>query len=396
MVWLGALGLVALAIAYVLTGAGRRGRQARRRHTPQAVFADRAREIQAEGAAQGLPAEQIAALRQELALDSLAAEQAEGASPAATGRATHWPAVLAGALVAAALALGLYAWWGDAHAPRLVSTLAQLPDEDAGQLGALAPVLAARARRRPDDANTWLHLAGVYMRLAEYDAAAAAFAHVHELVGSDPQVDVAWAQAQLLADRGAVSAATREIAARVLAGSPDQPQMRELLAMGDLRAGDFASAARHLANLLRQQLPAERRRLLENMLALARQRQGAERAYLEVVVTVAGLPAAADAAVPWLMVFARPAGGGPPLAVTRQPARQAQTVVLDDANAMLVDTGLSQSPMVEVVARLSRSGNAADFDVEAVSEAVAPATRPRLELTLRGGAAKPAPDPALP
>lgn len=396
VVWLGALGLAALGVAYVVLGARRRGTGDPRRRTAPAAFVERAREIRAEGLAQGLPAEQVAALEQELALDLLAGDNAAPAAAKTRPPALPPRALLAAAVVGGALALGLYAWWGDPHAPRIVSALAKLADEDARQLTALAPVLAARAHRRPDDANTWLHLAGVYMRLADYEGAAAAFAHAHELVGPDPHIDLAWAQARLLADRGAVNPATREIAARVLARSPDHPQMRELLAMGDLRAGDFASAARHVASLLRQELPAERRRLLRNMLALARQRQGAERAYVEVAVTVAGAPAAADAAAPWLLVFARPVGGGPPVAVARQPARDQQTVVLDDANAMLEDAALSQSEMVEVVARLSRSGNAGDFDVEAVSEAVAPATRPRLELTLRGDAARPAPDPVPP
>ena len=392
MVWLGALGLAALAVAYVLAGARRPRR--REPHTPQEVFADRVREIQAEGVAQDLPAEQIAALRQEIALDSLAAEPAEDAVSADAGRAKRRLALPAGALIAAVSALGLYAWWGDPHAPHIVSALEKLPDDDTRQLAALAPVLTARARRRPDDANTWLHLAGVYMRLADYHGAAAAFAQAHELVGPDEQVDFAWAQARLLAGGGTVDAATREIANRVLARSPDHPQMRELLAAGDLRAGDFASAARHLASLLRRQMPAERRRLLENMLALARERQGAERVYIEVVVTVAGPVADAAAAAPWLMVFARPAGGGAPVAATRQPARDRQTVVLDDANAMLAGSGLSQSGMVEVVARLSPSGSAADSDVEAVSEPLDPATRPRAQLTLRREAAKPAPNPA--
>ena len=395
MVWLGALGLAALGVAYVVLGTRRRGTGDPPRRTARAAFVERAREIRAEGLAQGLPAEQVAALEQELALDLLAGDNAAPAAAKTRPPALPPRALLAAAVAGGALALGLYAWWGDPHAPRIVSALAKLADEDARQLAALAPVLTARAHRRPNDANTWLHLAGVYMRLADYEGAAAAFAHAHELVGPDPHVDLAWAQARLLADRGAVSPATREIAARVLARSPDHPQMRELLAMGDLRAGDFASAARHVASLLRQDLPAERRRLLRNMLALARQRQNAERAYVEVAVTVAGAPVAADAA-PWLLVFARPVGGGPPVAVARQPARGQQTVVLDDANAMLEDAALSQSGMVEVVARLSRSGNAGDFDVEAVSEAVAPATRPRLELTLRGDAARPAPDPVPP
>lgn len=386
-VWLGALALAALGVAYVLLGVHRRGAGDPQQRDARAVFADRAREIHAEGLAQGLAEEQVAALQQELALDLLAGAATEHA-PASARRPARQPLVLlAVAALIGALALGLYGWWGDPDAPAVLSALEHLAEDDTEQLRALAPVLTRRADRRPNDANIWLQLAGVRMRLADYDGAAAAFAAAHGLVGADEQVDLAWAQARFLADGGTVSAATRQIAERVLATAPNQPAMLELLAMGDLRTGRFAAAARHLASLLRQDVPAERRRLLARTLALARERQGADRAFIEVAVKAAGVSAVADADAPWLMVFARPVGGGAPLAVARQRARERQTVVLDDANAMVAGKPLSTSGMVEVVARLSRTGNATDADAQAVSKPVDPATRPRVELTLRGGAA---------
>ena len=380
-VWLGALALAALGIAYVVHGARRRGASEQPRQDSQAVFADRAREIQAEGLAQGLPAEQVAALEQELALELLAGEVVDAGSPATSRPARQTLAVLVGAVAFGAIALGLYAWWGDPQAPEILSALDTLVEDDAEETRALVSALAIRAAHRPEDANTWLYLAGLRMRLADYDGAAAAFANAHQLVGTDEQMDLAWAQARFLADGGTVSATTREIAGRVLATTPNHPAMLEILAMGDLRAGQFASAARHLASLLRQDIPAERRRLLENTLALARERQGADRAFVSVVITAEGVSAGANA--PWLMVFLRPAAGGPPLAVARQPARARQTVVLDDANAMLAGGSLANSGAVRAVARLSSDGSAADHHAEAVSQPVDPATGPRVELTLR-------------
>ena len=381
-VWFGALGLAALGVAYVVLGARRRGVRERRRQDSQAVFADRAREIQAEGLAQGLPGEEIAALQQELALELLGGEKADAGPPATRRPARQTLALLAGAAIFGAVALSLYALWGDPNAPEIVSAFDTLAEDDAEETRALASALTIRAGHRPDDANTWLHLAGLRMRLADYDGAAAAFASAHQLVGADQQVDLAWAQARFLADGGTVSATTREIAGRVLATAPNHPAMLELLAMGDLRTGQFASAARHLASLLRQDMPAERRRLLENTLALARERQGADRPLVSVAVTVEGVSAEADANAPWLMVFLRPAAGGPPLAVARQPARAQQTVVLDDANTMLIGNSLANSGSVRVVARLSSDGSAADYQAEAVSAPVDPATGPQVELRL--------------
>lgn len=381
-VWFGALALAALGVAYVVLGARRRGASEQRRHDSQAVFADRAREIQAEGLAQGLPGDEIAALQQELALELLAGDKADAGPSATRTPARQTLALLAGAATFGAVALGLYALWGDPNAPEIVSAFDTLAEDDAEETRALASALTIRASRRPEDANTWLHLAGLRMRLADYDGAAAAFASAHQLVGADQQVDLAWAQARFLADGGTVSATTREIATRVLATAPNHPAMLELLAMGDLRAGQFVSAARHLASLLRQDMPAERRRLLENTLALARERQGADRAFVSVAVTVEGVSAEADANAPWLMVFLRPAAGGPPLAVARQPAQQRQTVVLDDANTMLVGSRLANSGSVRVVARLSSDSSAADYQAEAVSAPVDPATGPHVELRL--------------
>lgn len=384
-VWLGAIVLAALGVAFVVVGA----RWRRGEHAPgdaRAIFKDRAREIAAEGKAAGLPPAHIAALEEELALELLASETGPAAAAAPSLSKRQPLALLTGAIAAAALALGLYAWWGDPNAPVIATAFENAADADAEQLAALEFLLAARALRNAD-ANTHLHLASVRMRRADYAGAAAAFAAAHALVGPSQDVDLAWARARFLADEGTLSADTRAIVARVLATAPNHPAMLELLAMGALRDGDYAAGARHLAALLRQDLAAPRRRLLEETLTLARERQGADRAFIKVAVTVT------DVAAPWLIVFARPVeGGGPPLAVARQRARAEQTVVLDDANAMLAERALSGSGKVRVVARLSTTGTATDFEAEVVSEPVDPAARPRVVLTLRGAGAASTPD----
>ena len=380
-IWLGAGVMAALGVVYVVLGGLGRRRREGEADSAEALFAARAREIEEEAKANALTAEQVAALEEELALELLDAQAQTDATASAKRSKPPLRPLLVGAVGVAGLALALYGWLGDPGASRIISFEQTAPD-DAQGLATLAQTLAARANRRPDDLNTWLHLAGVLMRLPDYGGAADAFASAHALAGPDPQVDVAWAQARFLADGGVLTPPTRQIVARVLATTPNQPAMLELLAMGALRDGDYDAAARQLVALLRQDVPAARRRLLAETLALARTRQDPQRAFIQAQVDVAADTADAR----WLMVFARPPGGGPPVAVARLPARETQTVLLDDANVMAGAMPLSAAGEVEVVARLSRTGMAADFSAEAVSGVVEPALRPRVRLRLLGTA----------
>lgn len=62
-----------------------------------------------------------------------------------------------------------------------------------------------------------------------------------------------------------------------------------------------------------------------------------------------------------LYVFVRdPAQGGPPLAVKRLPSHFPQTVELTSADAMIAGQGIRAGERVEVIARISPSGNPMD------------------------------------
>lgn len=374
-VWLGAAALACLAVAGLVWGARRRPRRSPA-PAPRQIFAAGRRALLADAAAQGLSAETVSALEEELAL--AVADAAPDAVPTSSEAPSPPPlAVFGGALAVAALALALYALWGEPQAELLADSGRLLAASEPEQLTALAGALAARTRRQPKDADGWFHLGHVRLRQREFDGAARAFAALHELTGTNEQVDLAWAQARYLADGGAVTPATQAIIDRVLAARPEQPAMLELMAMHALRGGDFAAASRLLARILRQPLAGGRRALLAGVLDMARQRLDPTRALIEVTVE-----APAEAAR-WLMVFARPVGGGAPLAVARQPAEPTQTIVLDDANSMTSSPQLASTRQVEVVARISDTGTADAALAEAVSEPVSPAEQPRLTLRLR-------------
>lgn len=388
-VWLAIAGLALLVAGGFVVGALRRSQDVSPDEA-EAVFADRRREVRSEGQAQGLQSGEIDALEEELALDFVAGTKAETPVSASLldprrGRlgalAPKTSRLVLTAAAIALLAAGLYALWGEPNAAVLAAApqlLAQDADADHGSLAELQAALAARAARRSGDADTLFYLGSVRMRLQDYDGAAEAFAALQELIGGNEQVDGALAQASYLAAGGRVTSAVRQTMERVLASRPDHPDMLEMLAVDALRRADFRGAARYLARALRQPLSESRAAILEATLAAARSRLDAQRPNIEVAVSVDEVTA------PWLMVFARPLGGGMPLAVTRRRAKTMQTVVLDDADSMIETAPLSAGGLVEVVARLSATGDATSTGAEAVSEPVDSTSAPRIALTLKG------------
>ena len=380
--WLGVVAVALSAAVYVVVGARRRC--PRTASHEAAAFARRRRELRAEGRVQKLDAAAVEALEEELALNTLDEAVAERSTDHDSRQARPRPPLphlLAGALAVAGLAIGLYALWGEPHAPVLAqaSQLMQAgANSDPRALERLREALAERTRRLPNDGDSWFFLAHLHMRASDYASAASAFAALREITGPNEQVDFAWAQARSLADGGVMSAATRGIVDRALAANPNRHELLELLAVDALSRREFLTGARYLARALDQPVSDPRRGVLAETLALARKKLDPQRPFIEATINVLGQPP------PWLMVFARPPGGGKPLAAVRLPARKTQTVVLDDATSMDAARALSSGGMVELVARLSDTGDASALGPEAVSAAVDASTQPRIELTLTG------------
>lgn len=375
-VWLGAAGLALVALAVVVAGARRRPRRVPGDEA-DVLLADRRGEIAAEARLHNMAGDEVAVLEQELALEFIETDEDRADTQPLAARPPLLPLV-GGAAVAVVLAIGLYALWGEPDAPTLENATALMSGGGATPeaLADLERALAGRVARRPDDGDGWFYLGHLRMRSEDYAGAVEAFAALHGLTGGNEQVDLTWAQAGFLAAGGVLDDATHEIVERVLGRVPEHPNMLELLAMDAIRRSSFANAAGFLDRALRQPLAGSRRVLLDETLALVRSRLDASRPLIEVAVEVSGTPP------PWLTVFARPVGGGMPWVVVRRPAQATQTLTLDDAVSMTAASPLSSSGPVEVVARLSHSGTVGDSTVQVVSDAVDPATQPRVRLTL--------------
>ena len=395
-----------VVVLYIVFGARRHGTRAMdRTRANAALFADRRWELTAEGRVQALDTSTLAELEEELALDLIEANvpepdsaatsrtediddappgvaqaESEDAGPQGARPPVHVVALIA--TVLAVVALGLYAIWGEPHAPALARAGGILASDglDPATLAGAEKALSARVTRSPEDANAWFLLGHTRMRLSDYGGAVEAFARLRGLAGPNEEIDAAWAQASYLAE-GGMNAETRVVVESVLAARPDHPAMLEMLAMDAMRRDAFAEASGYLARAAGQPLPESRRALLTQLMTVVQSQLDPARPLIEVSVSAQGEPRR-----PWLVVFARPVAGGMPVAVVRRRAEASQTVILDDTVGMGAGPRLSSGGPVEVVARLSETGNAvaSEGDLEVSARPVDPKVQPRVVLTFPG------------
>jgi len=330
-------------------------------------------------------------LEQALLSDLKANEQPAVASPSYAGR----PTLLGLALLVPVAALGLYFTLG---APQMVALdlealRTHAAQAESGQMPSIPEMIARleqRLRKNPDDAEGWFMMGRTRMALEEYPAAVEAFRKVHQLIGEQPGVMVALADAITMANDGKMAGEPARLVARVLEIDPDDLTALWLAGMVAEEAGDNATALAHWTRLepLLTYDPESQQRI-RGMIAELRQRLGvaagaaaipavqqASAAVAEGQTTAAPASAGAGAvrlrvrlapelagkagAEESVFVYAR-AVQGPrlPLAAARYQVKDLPLeIILDDRNAMNPQLALSAFAEVAVGARISRSGDA--------------------------------------
>ncbi|MEM1432431.1 MAG: c-type cytochrome biogenesis protein CcmI [Pseudomonadota bacterium] len=295
-------------------------------------------------------------------------EQAAAAEAAATAAAADsaergrvW--LYGFAALAVAGVLGGYLALGELEAPQLAGAEAvlALAETETTQLDDWRIRLEGRVLDRPADAKSHYLLGHIALKQRRFDAAADAFAAANLANGQpDPGIDIYWLQARFLAADARLDETSQEIVRRLLEQAPNQPAVLEILAIDALRSGRFSDAVTVLNRALAQPLGPEQRQALEAGLAQARGQlaiaPGVATGGPAVDVSL-GLGDHRPPAGATLFVIARPAGGGMPFAVVRRPGPDyPQQVRLDDLVSMNPARPLSSAGTVEIVVRLSRSG----------------------------------------
>lgn len=233
--------------------------------------------------------------------------------------------------------------------------------------------LRAALQRDPDQVEGWMLLGRALLGQEKYRDASDAFAHAVRLQPDHPEVLVSAAQARMLSAGNQLDATAMAWLRQALRIQPDHQRARWFLGVAQRQAGQAADAAATWEPLLaqvdaataaslREQIDAARAQAGQPPLASAPAAAAAPPLVVEVKLDPnAHVRLRGDASV---FVIAR-VPGGPPMPVAVEKHRLDELplrVQLDDADSPMPTVRLSSLAEVEVLARISASGNAIPQD----------------------------------
>lgn len=263
-------------------------------------------------------------------------------------------------IAVAALSTGLYSYQGR---PDARSGAGSVPDVDD-----MVASLTARLQDNPDDLNGWKMLGRSHMTLQDFAAAVMAYERAVALESSqNAQTLVSLGEAMLARDNSKITGRPAALFESALALEPNNPNALFYGGIAALNRGNQTLAADRWEILLGLNPPPDIQKTLTQRIAEWRgeapptiNAAPVERAGAVVTASIsvsemaiASLPD--EAAV---FIIARdPAQPSPPIAVTRRRLTELPDVVeLGDSDSMIPGRSLSAFAEIELVARVSVSG----------------------------------------
>ncbi len=338
------------------------------------AFESRLEELAAERDTGRISGPEYAELKAELErnlLQDLAGGHARseaGRALPAGGTPRRWPLALGLTILVMAITLGLYHQLGSSRVLALMAQqqdlgerLVQLPPDERVKL------LERERETAPQDVDINYLLAREYMQLKEYPRARQAYQRLVELTRGHPGVLAEFAQASFFMDGNLLTEQSRALANRALAGQPNNPTALGLLGIDAFESQRYREAISYWQRIIDTNPDSPELESLRLGIARASAMAGdtpaskATAAGPELLVSVSLVAELQQRVSPeeTLFVFAR-AVQGPPMPVAAVRLRVGDLpaeVVLNDARAMSPMAKLSSTEQVNLVARISRSGN---------------------------------------
>ncbi|MGB4075738.1 c-type cytochrome biogenesis protein CcmI [Pseudomonas sp.] len=328
------------------------------------LYQERLQELQSQHAAGALDAQQLQDGRDEAARELLAdTEGAQSQKQRVLG--SKIPLLIA--LLMPVLGGGLYLHWGALDDIERAQASAGQPKT----IEEMTARLEASLKTNPDSAEGWYFLGRTYMAQERAPEAAQAFERAVGIVGREPELLGQWAQALYFAGNKQWNAQLQALTDEALKADPAEVTSLGLLGIAAYEDGRFAQAIAHweqLVALLPEQDPS--RAAIQSGIDRARSSLGSPTDSLAAVAATAqGLTVKVELAAALqgkvqpgdsVFIFARAVSGPPmPLAVKRlSVADLPAQVSLSDSDAMMPQLKISGFKQVQLVARISRSGNA--------------------------------------
>lgn len=391
--WLSAGLLMLVALAFLMFPLLRRPREAAiedRTALNVALYQERMAELSAQQAAGTLGTEQFETGKAEAARELLA--DTEGKTPLQTARLGKTIPIVAAVLVPF-LGLGLYMHWGGSEQVELTREYENTPRT----LEEMTARLEATVKAQPEAAEAWYFLGRTYMAQSRFTQAVEAFQQAADLANRPPEVLGQLAQARFFAGERQWTPALQALTDEALKADPQENTSLGLLGIAAFESARYADAMTYWQRLLdamppddaaREQIVSGIERARSNLLAtgatLPEPVVAATAQPVRVRVDLA--PALRDKVQPGdtLFVFAKAASGPPmPLAVKRLTVADLPAEVsLSDADAMMPQLKISAFPQIQLMARISRAGNATAGEWMGASQAVASNSESLQQITI--------------
>lgn len=327
------------------------------------LYQERLLDLQGQHDAGALNAEQLANGRDEAARELLA--DTEGAQVRPIQRTLGSKIPLIAALLMPLLGFGLYQHWGAIDDVERARTFADQPKT----IEEMTARLEAAVKNDPKSAESWYFLGRTYMAQERAGDASVAFERAIGVAGREPELLGQWAQALYFAGSKQWTPQLQALTDEALKGDPAEVTSLGLLGIAAYEAGQFQQAIGHWQQLVAV-LPVEdpSRQAIQGGIDRAREQLGEPAADvtpaasqgLTVRVALAAELQAKVQPGDAVFIFARAVSGPPmPLAVKRLTVADLPAEVsLSDSDAMMPQLKISGFEQVQLVARISRSGNA--------------------------------------
>lgn len=126
----------------------------------------------------------------------------------------------------------------------------ETPPESATQDGvALLSALQTNVYQHADDPQRWYRLAQVFTMIKAQDQSLEALSRAYRLNPDDQQVAITYAQTSFFGQNGTLDDQTREVLKHILTQTPDHQRAQMLMAMGEMRAGNYDQARQWIGTL---------------------------------------------------------------------------------------------------------------------------------------------------
>jgi cytochrome c-type biogenesis protein CcmH len=244
-----------------------------------------------------------------------------------------------------------------------------VPPEMAESVDAMVASLAARLGENPNDVDGWKMLGRSYVQLQRYDEAQRAFRRAVDLESAgNAQTLADLGEAMILSESGRLTEQAGQLFDNAIALEPTNPKALFYGGIAAIERGNRTLAADRWDALLALSPPPEIQEILRQRVAEWRgatvapspapAAAGESRTIITANVSLSTRAAAESGPGATVFIIARdPEQPSPPVAVARRKVSELPaSIALDDGDAMIPGRQLSAFERLEILARVSSSG----------------------------------------